>query len=517
VSNRSRGYANVALDVASALLFAAAFPPFGLAALAPVALVPLLVVAARVAPAAAAGHGLLFGLVATLGVAGWLPGTLARFFALSPPAAWLAFGALALAMLALPFALFAAAVSLLARRPPVSPFAIAGLYGGLELLRLLLPVPNPWGLLASTQPSGSALLQLADLAGPCSVGMLLAAANAVVAGFVSPAFASHRRGRMLAVATLACVAVLGYGATRLAADFGSGPPLRVALVSGDGALPGRVDAARLAERAIAGATEAGALDVDLVVWPELALAHPPLEGSPGSDRLLALGATARADWLIGAPHLEQRATPGRPSNSVFLLRRGRVAGRYDKTELMPFAETRLAVGGGRARYEAGTGARSAPLRGSAAQLGVLLCSEALLPARARALVRAGAELLVNPSYDAWLPPAAVEHELRIAALRAIETRRPLLRAATGGRTALVDAHGRIAASPAPGGGDLLVVETRRGLETTVYQRIGDAVPLAGAALACVALLRAIATRRRRSIEFQKENDEWSIETSSLAR
>jgi len=502
------------------LLFAAAFPPFGFAALAPVALVPLLVVAARVAPATAAGHGLLFGLVAALGVAGWLPGTIARYFALSPAAAWLAFGALAVALLALPFALFAAAVSGLARRPPVSPLAIAGLYGGLELLRLSLPVPNPWALLAATQAPGSALLQVADVAGPCGVGMLLAAANALVAGFVSPAFAPRRRGRALALATLAGVAVGGYGVAKLSESFGSGPPLRVALIPGESAIDprsGRVDPARLAERAVAQASALGDTALDLVVWPELALARPPVGRAAPDDRLLALAAASRAEWLIGAPFRELRATPGRPHNSVFLLQRGRVAGRYDKTELLPFAERQVGAGGGRARYAAGMGARSGPLRAAVAQLGVAVCSEALLPARARALVRAGAELLVNPSYDAWLPPAALEQALRIAALRAIETRRPLLRAAAGGRSALVDAHGRITAVSGEASAGVLLAETRRGYETTLYLRIGDAVPLAGAGLAGVALLRVVSLRRRRRSALQEENDRWSLEPSSFAR
>lgn len=501
-----RGHVNLAWVALSAALFAAAFPPLGIAALAPIALVPLLVVAARASAASAAGHGLLFGLLVALGVAGWLPATLARFFGLSPGESWLAFAGLALALLAVPFAAFALGVRGLARHPPVSPLAVAGLYGGLELARLSLPVPNPWALFAATQPPGSALLQLADLGGACGVGMLLAGANAWAAGFVAPAFAPRRPRRSLALAASALALVLGYGGLRLGQDFGSGAPLRLALVAiadEPDALLGRMARTASAERAVAAG--ASARDTDLVVLPEHALPRSLRDGSPESRRLLAEVAASRADWLFGAPHRELRAERARPTNSVFLVRQGRVRDRYDKAELLPFAEASAGLGAGRTRFTAGMGLRTGPLQAQKASLGVLLCSEALLPERARALVRAGAELLVNPSYDAWLPAAALEQELRIAALRAIENRRPLLRAAAGGRTAVVDPHGRIVAALPSREGELLVGETRRARSTTPYQRIGDAVPLAGAGLAAVALWRGVGARRR-SLALEEEND-----------
>lgn len=518
-SERARGRADLALVAASAAAFVAAFPPLALTALAPVALVPLLVVAARVSPARAAGHGFLFGALSALGLGFWLPQTIVRFFGLEPLAALLAFAALGAGLVALPFAAFAIAVRRLARRPPVSPAAVAGLYGALELLWISLPVPNPWTLLAATQPPGSALLQVADIGGACGVAMLLAGANAVIAGFVSPAFAPRRRVRARILAALVALEVLGYAALRTTpAVLSAGEPLlAVTLLPGDLAQaprPGHVLPDAASDALLARARTLAASPGGLVVWPELALGHSLRDGSEASRRLLAQAQASGADWLVGGPDADARATRTLPTNSVFLVHAGRIAGRYDKTALLPFAEARV-LGARAARWSAGSGARSAPLPGVGAPLGVLLCSEALLPGRARTLAREGAGLLVNPSYDAWLPGPALEHELRIVGLRAIENRRPLVRAATGGPTAAFDAQGRVLALHAAGDGAALDVNVRPERATTLYQRIGEAVPLAGAALAAAALLRARAPRRDPRLASQKEIDRWSIASSPL--
>lgn len=85
------------------------------------------------------------------------------------------------------------------------------------------------------------------------------------------------------------------------------------------------------------------------------------------------------------------------------------------------------------------------LPGARARLGAFLCAELLDASVARALVRDGAELLVNPANDSWVSPAASAHLLQIAALRAIENRRALVRATSTGFSAVIDAHGAVRA------------------------------------------------------------------------
>jgi len=87
-----------------------------------------------------------------------------------------------------------------------------------------------------------------------------------------------------------------------------------------------------------------------------------------------------------------------------------------------------------------------------------------------------ATLLVNVTNDAWYGRslAAEQHE-QIAAMRAIETSRPMLRATNTGITSIIDHHGReLARLPWFTQGILEgTIAGRSG--TTVYVRFGDAL------------------------------------------
>jgi apolipoprotein N-acyltransferase len=169
---------------------------------------------------------------------------------------------------------------------------------------------------------------------------------------------------------------------------------------------------------------------------------------------------------------------------------------------MPFAEAGVLpawmsrwLRAGGPRFVAADESRVRPIRAAAAQLAVVLCSEAMHPAYVRALVARGADVLVNPAYDEWFAdPGAVEQQARMAALRAVENRRTLLRAAAGGRTAVIDAKGRTLAALPAGAADVLVGDATRARVTTPYQRVGDLAAFAAVAVSALALLRARSTR-----------------------
>jgi apolipoprotein N-acyltransferase len=80
----------------------------------------------------------------------------------------------------------------------------------------------------------------------------------------------------------------------------------------------------------------------------------------------------------------------------------------------------------------------------------LICYEDTVPSLARRATRQGAELLVNLTFDTWFgnTPAQFQHHL-IAAFRAIENRRYLIRSSNSGYSAVVDPLGRTIASIPP--------------------------------------------------------------------
>jgi apolipoprotein N-acyltransferase len=68
-------------------------------------------------------------------------------------------------------------------------------------------------------------------------------------------------------------------------------------------------------------------------------------------------------------------------------------------------------------------------------------------------------VLINPSNDVWFDDTAGPQQMLAAAvLRAIATRRPLLRATPTGITAAIDARGRVVAQLARGVSGALVVD-----------------------------------------------------------
>jgi apolipoprotein N-acyltransferase len=72
----------------------------------------------------------------------------------------------------------------------------------------------------------------------------------------------------------------------------------------------------------------------------------------------------------------------------------------------------------------------------------LICYDALVPAHTIAAVRQGAEVIVTLSNDSWFAWDGVQRLILIlSAFRSIETRRPQVRAANTGISAVITANG----------------------------------------------------------------------------
>jgi apolipoprotein N-acyltransferase len=490
--------AGIALGLATALLYAAAYPPLELAALAWLALVPLFAGFLRLPPLAAAAAGLAFGSAGTLAIGWWLPGMLERYFEVPPGAAWAAFVAAAVIIDGVPYALLGALASAAARRgrPPGALVLGAGFVLA-EWLRASGPVANPFALFAYSQ-HGTAFGQLADLAGTWGIGWLLASANAALAGMLVAMPAARPRAALrLAAAGAAAGAAFAYGAYRLAEPADPAAQVRVAVVQTgiERDRHGNELAAReRLEHTLALTRAAAAQRPGLVFWPEHAVDFTLEAKTPERAALQRAVDALGVELVLGAA----RQDGARWHNSVYLLGpQGRRA-HSDKVRLVPFAEygpfgPRLRAS--TALYQPGT---PAPLVAQAASVGAFLCGESLHPDVARGLVAAGADLLANPSIDTWLQaPAAARALLQIAAFRAIETRRAVVRATPTGYSAVIDPWGRSVALSRFGGPDLLVAAVPRETRLTLYQRTGDAAGFAALAVVAAHSLAAGLTGRRR--------------------
>ncbi len=130
-----------------------------------------------------------------------------------------------------------------------------------------------------------------------------------------------------------------------------------------------------------------------------------------------------------------------------------------------------------------------------------ICFEDAFPDDVRRFVRGGAEAIVNLSNDYWsLTEVEARQHFANALFRAVENRRPMLRATASGVTAYVDAQGRLRASlPLYREGQLTVdVAFPRKPADTLYTRLGDWFPrLAGVLLALLGLGTCVPILRKR--------------------
>ena len=118
------------------------------------------------------------------------------------------------------------------------------------------------------------------------------------------------------------------------------------------------------------------------------------------------------------------------------------------------------------------------------RVGGYICYEAIFPGLVRRFAAGGAELLVNVTNDAWYGTTSAPYQhLAMAAFRAVENRRYMVRAANTGITAVVDPWGRVLAPTRLFDRTVLVREVPFVAGTTFYTRHGDVFARACAAIA----------------------------------
>ena len=508
---------HLALVVLSAIGLALAFPPWDVTAASWGALAPFLWVLGDLPPHRAAVAGLLWGTLHTWGIGWWVPVAISGYWG---QPAW--FGIVFSLLASIVFvgtytAAFAACAAWAASRVSGTRRVtlLAALWVAFELARARVLTGDPWLLSGYALVPYETVVQTADAGGVYLLSFLLAWVNACVAEVPRQLPHGLRAAlRPVALGVAAVVLATGYGAFRLDASYGSAnePPRRVAIVQGN------VDVETQWRPELREVSLARYLDLsrdvarhsrpELLIWPESAITfflatEPQLRESIGRT-LGAIGATL----IVGGPHVDGTPDDERYFNSAFLVDpRGRVRARYDKAHLLPFAEyfPLRSIALLRRHFERvrtftpGTG--DVVLATAIGNAGIAICFEAIFPELVREQVRRGAEILVNLSNDAWLGagPGPAQH-LRMVRLRAIESRRWLVRSTTTGVSAIVDPHGRVVSSvPANEAGALAgTVVPLRGVSP--YQRVGDLFAYAcaaGSALAMV-VLRGVPPRSARA-------------------
>ena len=374
----------------------------------------------------------------------------------------------------------------------------------------------PWGLIAYPVHAVTPLVQFVEITGVWGLCLLMALINAVAAEWLDLALAARRPRRVparlwqaTAAAALLVVAALGYGVAALARPLPRIATLDVVLVqhnanpwqSGD-------DAGVLAalQRLTGAGVAAAPVPPDLVVWSETALTWPVIGaqavGADITEPVVPSPFTGLpVPLLTGVPWVVSEAPLQAMNAAMLVAPGGAVLHHYGKQHLVPFAESvpfwevpavrRLFSDliGLEAPWVAGAAATiyQLPVRdGGAVRFATPICFEDAFPYLNRRFVRAGADLLINLTNDAWSQTVSAETQHFVAArLRAVENRRVLIRATNGGVTAAVDPWGRLIGAAAPLFTEAalrLEVPVYRPAAETVYTRFGDYLPVVLAAV-----------------------------------
>ena len=245
-------------------------------------------------------------------------------------------------------------------------------------------------------------------------------------------------------------------------------------------------------------------DPDLVVWPEGSVLFNPdddreyraLGGKSPREYFGSMAERGKFDLLIGGGTiqiLEGTTADGRQRftayNSCYKFdRTGAVGGRYDKMVPLPFGEylplsdtfpflRELIQGPGDFRAGTEVARFSGTNRGGsvAYDFTTPICYEAILAGQMWKMRDAG--LLVNITNDAWFGDTAAPHlHAMLAAVRAMELGRPLLRVAYTGIGMVVEPHGQILYETRPFEEVARVETLRLGKADTLYTRGGYLFP-----------------------------------------
>jgi apolipoprotein N-acyltransferase len=192
-------------------------------------------------------------------------------------------------------------------------------------------------------------------------------------------------------------------------------------------------------------------DRDLIVWPESAL---PYFIHEVDDRVWTSMRQHPADFILGLLERQSDGESLHAFNSVvaFTSRDPQV---YRKSHLVPFGEylplkplfgwviDYLEIP--MSDFTAWKGPDQGPLQAAGTDIGITVCYEDAFPEQ---LMKAlpEAKVLVNVSEDAWFGNSLAPHQrIQMARMRAMETARPMLRAANTGVSAIIDHRGRITA------------------------------------------------------------------------
>jgi len=371
---------------------------------------------------------------------------------------------------------------------------IAALWVLLEYLRSNIGGGIGWNLLAYSQYQNIPIIQIADITGSYGVSFLIVLVNFTIFSVIKMAIRCQKTHKRLFAKSnipfkeeikvnplfqtfgvmMLVVVVLLYGYQRIEAlhkESAVSNKIKASVIQGNIKQAQKWNSLYkdfILDRYKKLTIEAAKEDPDLIIWPETSL-----PGYPNRDKALLryvknLARKVETPMLIGAPTVAMiDKKDGGDYNSALLFSKiGDLTKQYNKLHLVTFGEfvpfekylpwirSLLPITGNFISGNEYTVFTLRPItriqhRGSSIQdltpkFSVLICFEDIFPDLSREFVKRGADFMINMTNDAWFgkTQAAYQHAAN-SVFRAIENRRPFIRATNTGLSCFIDRSGRV--------------------------------------------------------------------------
>ena len=455
------------LSLFSGLFLVLIFPRYNLEFIAWFALIPLLFAIQNQPLGTVAARGFFAGMIFYFLSLNWITNTLINYGNIPTSLSFLILGLLA-AYLSFYVSLFCVLTVKWSRGKPLYFFLLAPLvWTSLEYLRSThITFGFSWMGLGYSQFQSLNIIQPAEFTGVYGISALIVFVNAALHFFLNTwtcNFISSdtykKPNKLIGLTTLLVVGLwFGWGSWTLEitkSRIESSPNIRIAFAQGNIAqhLKWNKNYQQTTMKFYKDLTmKAANENPELIIWPEAAIPFYYSLDPNGTKFIQDLARTVDIPLLFGSPYKKNVDGKLLDYNRAFLISsQGETIDVYDKMHLVPFGEF---VPFRQALFfidklveiigDFGLGERATVFKLNSNKFGVLICYEIIFPDLVRQSVKNGAEYLVNITNDAWFGKTAASYQhISMAALRAVENRTPIIRAANTGISGFIDATGQI--------------------------------------------------------------------------
>ena len=446
------------LAAISGILLVLIFPRFNFESLAWFAFIPLFSAIEAKTPQSAALLGFITGMVFYTWGLSWINNTLINYGNLPSVVSFMVLGLLA-AYLSFYTALFCYLIRRVCKENRGLFFLFAPvLWVSLEYLRSThSEFGFSWLGLGYSQFKTLQVIQMAEITGVYGISWLIMLLNAgLYLAWKTWREPGNVGARFISVTLLVFACWWGYGSVvmdRPNTDKNSG--LTVGLIQGNveqfmkwNPVFQKVVMGKYRDLTLAAAQS----KPQLIVWPETAMPFYYNQHPVGTEFVNDLARQTQTPILFGSPHKENKDGHTTHYNSAYLVSEtGDTQNRYDKIHLVPFGEFvpfRKLLFFVEKMVEMigdfGRGKEATLFDVAGYKAGVSICYEIIFPDLIRQAVKNGADFLINITNDAWFGKSAASYQhMSMGALRAVENRVPIVRAANTGISGTIDANGAL--------------------------------------------------------------------------